>query len=83
MKTNIVPIGNSKGVRIPKVILEQCCIKKNIFMEVEDNKIIIRPVKRNPRQHWEAFFKKMLKNRDDKLIIDDKIDLEAENWEWE
>ncbi len=82
MRADIVPIGNSKGIRIPKTILEQCHIKKEVVLEVEDDSIIIKPVKREPRKNWEQCFKKMKENKDDKLIIDDKIDLDVVEWEW-
>ena len=82
MKTSIVPIGNSKGIKIPKIILEQCHIKEKVIMEVEYDKIIIKPVKNKPRDNWEQSFKKMHENEDDQLIIEDKIDLAMDNWEW-
>lgn len=82
MRADIVPIGNSKGIRIPKTILEQCHIKKEVVLEVEDDSIIIKPVKRETRKNWEQCFKKMKENKDDKLIIDDKIDLDVVEWEW-
>lgn len=82
MRADIVPIGNSKGIRIPKTILEQCHIKKEVVLEVEDDSIIIKPVKRVPRKKWEQCFKKMKENKDDKLVIDDKIDLDIVEWEW-
>ena len=82
MKLNIVQIGNSKGIRIPKTILNQCNIQNEIDLEIEDGKIIIYPINTHPRKNWDKMFKEMKKNREDKLIIDDKIDLEMDNWEW-
>ena len=82
MRTSIVQIGNSKGIRIPKAILEQCHIEKEVQLEIENNAIIIKPYKRKPRKEWEKYFKKMRANNDDKLIIDDNIDIEMENWDW-
>lgn len=81
MQTEIVRIGNSKGVRIPAYILKECNIKDRIELEVRDGKIIITPVDR-PREGWSEKFKKMHKNDDDKCIIDDNIGLEAGDWEW-
>lgn len=82
MKATIIPIGNSKGIRIPKAILEQCNINKEVSLEVKDNCIIIRPVKEKARKGWHEYFKKMKENKDDKFIINDQIDLEMEDWEW-
>lgn len=59
MKTSIVPIGNSRGIRIPKTILEQCHIEKDVVLEVEGDNIVIKPVKKEPRKNWEQAFRKM------------------------
>lgn len=82
MKATIVPIGNSKGIRIPKAILEQCHIENEVVLEVEADNIIIKPVKKEPRKNWEQYFRKMKASKEDQLIIDDKIDLDMVNWEW-
>lgn len=82
MKLNVVQIGNSKGIRIPKTILNQCNIENEIDLEVENGKIIMYPISKKPRENWDKYFKQMKENKDDKLIIDDKIDLEMDNWEW-
>ena len=82
MRTNIIEVGNSKGIRIPKAILEQCHIKKEVFLQVEDNNVIISPVKKKPRTGWVQYFKKMRENNEDRLIIEDKTELEMEDWEW-
>lgn len=82
MKVTITPIGNSKGIRIPKVVLEQCHIKKEANMEVKGGSIIIRPCKEAPRKNWEQAFRKMCENKDDRLLINDSFDLDMEKWEW-
>lgn len=82
MKIAVVPIGNSKGIRIPKIILKQCHIEKNVDLEVKGENIIVRPFKKEPRRGWDEAFKKMYENNDDKLLIDDNIDLNIESWEW-
>lgn len=82
MKTTIVPIGNSRGVRIPKAVLEQCHIEKEAIMEVEKGAIVIKPAKKKPREGWEDYFKQMRKLKEDDLIISDNIDLDMKDWEW-
>ena len=81
MITKVIPIGNSKGVRIPNHILKQLDILNHIDLSVDenDNKIILKPIKK-PREDWEESFKTMHKRGDDNLIIDDSIDLN--DWEW-
>jgi len=82
MLVNIIPIGNSKGIRIPKSIMKHCHIENIVEMEIEDDRIILKPVKKKPRQDWHQYFKQMYSNGDDNLLIDDSIDLDMEDWEW-
>lgn len=82
MKAMIVPIGNSKGIRIPKILLEQCHLKKDVELIVQDDMIIIRPEKKTPRQDWDAQFKKMKDRGEDRLLVPDKLDLDLKGWEW-
>jgi len=79
---NVVQIGNSKGIRIPKAILKQCQIEDQVDLEVEDGKIILKARKKTPRKGWEKAFKAMAPNQDDALLIDDNIDVEMDDWEW-
>ena len=82
MLINIVPIGNSKGIRIPKAILDQCDIENEVDLEVKNGKIIIEPIKRIPRNGWTESFIQMAKTGEDQLLFEDAIDLEMEDWEW-
>lgn len=67
MRARIIKIGNSKGVRIPKPLLDQTDIKEDVELEVEKNQIIIRPVT-SPRTGWDNAFKSMSQNSDDGLL---------------
>jgi len=80
MKTNIIKIGNSKGIRIPSNILKECNFDDEVEIKVVENKILIQAVK-EPRKGWGTSFKEMHKNKDDELIIDDSIDIQ-EDWDW-
>lgn len=82
MKAEIITIGNSRGIRIPKLVLEQCGIKKEICLEIENDRIVITPARRKPRAGWDQAFELMGQNGDDALLIDDKIGLEMEHWKW-
>ncbi len=72
MRARIIKIGNSQGLRIPKPILEQTGIMDDVEIEVEKNKIIIRPVK-DVREGWDVAFKIMGEKGDDEMIIDENI----------
>ncbi len=82
MKASVVPIGNSKGIRIPKPILEECSIKDEVEIEVEGRTILIRPVKHKPRKNWGKAFRRMHEQDEDELIIDDLLDPDTLDWEW-
>ena len=81
MRVGIISVGNSKGIRIPKAILEQCSFNTEAELEVQGNALLIRPVK-NVREGWEKAFQLMHERNEDALVINDAIDLEMENWEW-
>ena len=82
MLISVVKIGNSKGIRLPKNILEQCDITDKIELEVHNKEITLKSIKKTIRDGWEEKFKKMAENGDDKLQIDDSIDFDMKNWEW-
>ncbi len=79
METKVVQIGNSKGIRFSKTILEKYDIGETVNMRMEENCIIIEPI-RKPRHNWDESFKEMSKNGDDILLIEDIFDEET-NWE--
>lgn len=82
MIVNVVQIGNSKGIRIPKTVLEQCNVGSELSLEIENGKIILEPVHERPRKHWAEAFKQMHENADDRLVINDNVDLDMDDWEW-
>jgi antitoxin MazE len=55
MKASVVRIGNSRGIRIPKPVLEQCGIEDEVEIEVEGDRLIIRPAT-VPRAGWSEAF---------------------------
>lgn len=81
MIAKIVPIGNSKGVRIPNHILKELNIENKVEMIFDENhkEIRLKPI-RKIREGWDDSFKNMKKNNDDQLIIDDSIDLPDLDW---
>ena len=83
MKTNIIRIGNSRGVCIPKSILEQCGLEGSVEMSVENNAVVIAPARR-VREGWSDAFRMMAKNGDDAPLLDDNdlISEDVAEWEW-
>ena len=82
MLVSVVPIGNSKGIRLPKVILEQLQINDKLDLEVENQKIVLKPITKAPRTGWNEAFQKMHERNEDRLLMADTIDSEAFEWEW-
>ncbi len=84
MKTRIVPIGNSQGVRIPKPILEQTGLCGEVEICAEKDAVVIRPAC-HPRADWGEAFRQMADRGDDRLVDDVAPTLSAwdeESWEW-
>jgi antitoxin MazE len=80
METSIIQIGNSKGLRLSKTILEKYNIKDKVELILEKGQIIIKPID-SPRKGWGKAFEKMRKNDDDKLLMNDIFDDEnLEEW---
>ena len=82
VKAKVVRIGNSKGIRIPKTILEQCNIYDEVELEVEDDCLIVKPPN-SVRKGWEKAFKKMRHNKDDVLLVKEDVSNEWDEKEWE
>jgi antitoxin MazE len=84
MKAKIIKIGNSQGIRIPKLFLEQTGLGDEVELETQDDQIIIRSVS-YPRQGWDEAFRAMTERGDDQLPDDDLIGQskwDQEEWEW-
>lgn len=82
MRIPVVPIGNSKGIRIPKSILTQLNIQDDVDLEVHETELVLKPVKRSSREGWEKSFAEMAENGDDEMIVPELQDAEEFEWEW-
>jgi len=80
MEISVIKIGNSKGIRLSKTLLDRYNIKDTVDLIMDKGQIIIKPISR-PRKGWEKAFEKMAKSGDDNLLIDDVFDNEnLEEW---
>lgn len=80
MELSVINIGNSKGIRFSKTILEQYNIGDKVELILEKTQIVIKP-KIEPRKNWEQAFELMNKNGDDQLLIDAVFNDESfEEW---
>jgi antitoxin MazE len=81
-KTNIIRIGKSRGVRIPKIWLELLHLGEAVEMAVQADQLIIRSARR-PRQGWEDQFRSMHEQGDDKLTDEfPPTAWDKREWEW-
>ena len=84
MRTRIIQIGNSQGLRIPKLILEQLGLGEEVELEVQQEQLVIRPV-RIARQGWAEQFQLMAARGDDQPLDGDMPGFttwDDEEWEW-
>ena len=73
MEISIIQIGNSKGFRLSKTILERYNITDKAEMILEKGQIILRPIT-EPRKGWDKAFKKMHEEGEDQLLFNDVFD---------
>jgi antitoxin MazE len=84
MRTRIVKIGNSQGVRIPKILLEQSNLAEEVELEAEADRIIIRSTKL-PRHDWGRAFLAMAERGDDSLLDNvspAQTQWDENEWQW-
>lgn len=67
MRASVIRIGNSRGIRIPKAILEECGLEGTVELEVRTGRLVVRPMAK-PRSGWEDAFRRMAREGDDALL---------------
>lgn len=84
MRAQIVRIGNSKGVRIPRAVLEQTGLRDAVDLEVRRGAVVIRRLSR-PREGWDEAFRRMAESGVD-LLLDPSASRETKwersEWRW-
>lgn len=84
MKAQIIKIGNSKGIRLPKSVIEQCELEDEVEIKVKDKKIVLSSSTK-PRSGWAAELKKLTNNGTlkDKTVFDIiEGDFDEKEWVW-
>ena len=82
MKTDLIRIGNSRGIRIPKPLIEQCGLRDAVELRVENERIVISP-QRQPRGNWEEQFRAAGSSTNDELLLDaDANEFDRKEWRW-
>jgi antitoxin MazE len=88
MKARIIKIGNSRGIRIPKPLLEQTGLGEEVEIHIEDDRLVValaEPVSGRPRANWSKTFKEMARTGDDALLDGDVVlpTQWEDDWEWQ
>lgn len=84
IKSRVIRIGNSQGIRIPKPLMEQAGLTDEVELEVQAGQLIVRPA-RQIRAGWEESFRQMALNGDDQLLDNEAHTLtewEEKEWKW-
>ncbi len=82
MKTRIVQIGNSRGIRLPKTILQEAQLADEVELKAEPGRIVICTAAR-PRAGWAAAARRMRERGDDQLLdLPTSTRFDQEEWQW-
>jgi len=83
MKTELVRIGNSRGIRIPKPLIEQCGLGETVELRVTKDGLIISPGRR-PREAWNDAFRAASDSARDELMLEitEPNEFDRKEWRW-
>lgn len=83
MQLNLVRIGNSKGIRLPQSLIQQCGFTDIVEAKLVNRSLVLKPVK-HPRKNWEKIFKSEKDIEDDEIkdFLDVPSRWDEEEWEW-
>ena len=81
LEFKVVPIGNSRGVRLPKTVLDKYAIRDAVVVEQREEGLLLRS-KRDRRLSWDETFKAMAHEREDWSDLDGTLNdgLDPEPW---
>jgi len=81
-KTRIIRIGNSRGIRVPKILLDQAQLPDEVELHAEPGRLVVQGVRR-PRTGWVEAARAMAEARHDSLLdAPSPTRFEREEWEW-
>ncbi len=82
IRARIVRIGNSRGLRLPKALIEQAALSDDVELHVERGRLIVQSV-REPRLGWEEAATRMHEAGDDRLLDEPTpTRFDEEEWTW-
>jgi antitoxin MazE len=81
MRSRIVRIGNSQGIRIPKPLLEQAGLEDEVDLHAEAGRIVIATVRR-ARSGWAEAASRLHAAGDHALDSTGATGFDRTEWEW-
>lgn len=81
MRAQIIRIGNSQGIRIPKAMLEDGKLSGEVELELHEDGLLIRSLQK-PRAGWDAAFKAIADGDDDQGLTETPTEFEKKEWQW-
>ena len=82
IRSKVIKIGNSRGIRIPRAVLDQIGLVDEVEMKVDGDQLIIKS-SHHPRQDWAMQFAKMTEEGDDRMLDEaTAIRWDDEEWTW-
>ncbi len=82
MRANIVRIGNSRGLRIPKALLDACGIRDAVDVSLQEGRLVVQPV-RGVREGWVEAARTMAERGEDELLDQPMpTTFDETTWEW-
>jgi antitoxin MazE len=83
IKTRLIRIGNSQGIRIPRAVVEQTGLQGELELEVRRRQLLVRPAS-HPREGWEDQFRRMADRGDDRALWPEAAltSFDEKEWEW-
>ena len=82
MKTRLVRIGNSKGIRLPKPLIEQAGLTEEVELQVRGNTIIIA-ARKSPRSDWAEAAQRLAAEDGDRMLdVPTPTRFDEAEWQW-
>lgn len=82
VKARLIRIGNSRGIRIPKIMLRQCGLEDAVELQAQEGRLVVKPAG-TARRGWEEAFRRMAESNDDVLLDEPTAtDWDKTKWRW-
>jgi antitoxin MazE len=83
MRVELIRVGNSRGLRIPKFLIEQCGFGSGVELRIENDRLVMVPDHR-PRQGWEEAFRRAGESAKDEVLLGTipRNEFDHNEWRW-